>query len=87
MSLLAAVAPRIPDWSIGVGFTMLVCNLLAIAIGRFAIQQKGVGPKLPVELPDPFGSEFGVAELLATTSFGHVLGAGAILGLSSAGVL
>jgi photosystem I subunit 10 len=85
-TLLAAL-PRESNWSIGVGITMLVCNLLAIAIGRFAIQRKGAGPKLPVEFPDPFGGEFGIPELLATASFGHLLGAGAILGLSNAGVL
>jgi photosystem I subunit 10 len=86
-STLLAVAPRAVEWSIGVGITMLVSNLVAIAIGRYAISRKGVGPKLPVELPDPFGGEFGLPELLATASFGHVLGAGAILGLSNAGVL
>uniref|UniRef100_A0A832H2T2 Photosystem I reaction center subunit PsaK n=1 Tax=Oscillatoriales cyanobacterium SpSt-402 TaxID=2282168 RepID=A0A832H2T2_9CYAN len=86
-SLLAAALPRASNWSLGVGITMLLCNLVAIAIGRFAIQRKGAGPKLPVELPDPFGGEFGVPELLATASFGHILGAGVILGLSNAGVL
>lgn len=88
-TLLAAttVPYRVPDWSLGVGITMLICNLIAIAIGRYAIQRKGVGPKLPVELPDPFGGEFGLPELLATASFGHLLGAGAILGLTNAGVL
>lgn len=85
--LLLAVLPRATNWSPGVGITMLLCNLLAIAIGRYAIQRKGASPKLPVELPDPFGKEFGVPELLATTSFGHILGAGVILGLSNAGVL
>jgi photosystem I subunit X len=86
-SLLAVAVVRSSDWSLGVGITMLVCNLLAIAIGRYAIQQKGIGPKLPIEFPDPFGGEFGVPELLATTCFGHLLGAGAILGLTQAGVL
>jgi len=85
--LLAAAAPRTFNWSPGVGITMILCNLLAIAIGRYAIQRKGAGPKLPVEFPDPFGGEFGIPELLATTSFGHILGAGVILGLSNAGVL
>ncbi|MGQ9871907.1 photosystem I reaction center subunit PsaK [Leptodesmis sp.] len=86
--LAAATVPyRVPNWSLGVGITMLVCNLIAIAIGRYAIQRKGVGPQLPVELPDPFGGEFGLPELLATVSFGHILGAGAILGLTNAGVL
>ncbi len=86
-SSLLAVAARIPDWSLGVAITMILSNVLAIAIGRYAISRKGVGPKLPVELPDPFGGEFGLPELLATASFGHVLGAGAILGLSNAGIL
>jgi photosystem I subunit 10 len=66
---------------------MIFCCAFAIAIGRFAIQQKGVGPKLPIELPDPFSGEFGVPELVATMCFGHILGAGMILGLSNAGVL
>lgn len=87
LSLLATALPRDSHWSVGVGIVMLLCNLVAIAIGRFAIQRKGIGPKLPVELPDPFGGEFGVPELLATTSFGHILGAGVILGLTNSGVL
>lgn len=87
VSLLLAVIPRATNWSPAVGITMLLCNVLVIAIGRYAIQRKGAGPKLPVELPDPFGKEFGVPELLATASFGHILGAGVILGLSNAGVL
>jgi photosystem I subunit X len=65
---------------------MIVCNLFAIAIGRYAIQQRGVGPALPVEVPALF-TGFGLPELLATASFGHVLGAGAILGLHNSGVL
>ena len=81
MPLLAVIHERAANWSIGVGITMLVCNLFAIAIGRYAINRRGVGPKLPIQFPDPFGGEF------ATTSFGHVLGAGAILGLTNAGVL
>lgn len=86
-SLLADALPRATNWSPSVGIVMLLCNLVAIAIGRYAIQRKSAGPKLPVELPDPFGKEFGVPELLATASFGHILGAGVILGLSNAGIL
>jgi photosystem I subunit 10 len=66
---------------------MTLSCLFAVAIGRYAIQRKGVGPKLPVELPDPFDAEFGVPELIATMCFGHILGAGMILGLSSSGIL
>lgn len=65
---------------------MIACNLLAIAIGRPAIQKRGAGPALPISVPGLF-SGFGWPELLATASLGHVIGAGAILGLGNAGVL
>jgi len=65
---------------------MVMCNLFAIAIGYYAIQKRGVGPALPVELPAIF-TNFGIPELLATTSFGHIIGAGVILGLANAGLL
>lgn len=65
---------------------MITCNLFAIAIGYYAIQKRGAGPALPVELPAIF-TGFGLPELLATMSFGHLLGAGMILGLANAGVL
>ncbi|WAL60443.1 photosystem I reaction center subunit PsaK [Thermocoleostomius sinensis] len=84
-NLLATVARTVP-WSPSVGLIMITCNLFAIAIGYYAIQKRGVGPKLPVEMPAMF-TGFGVPELLATASFGHLLGTGVILGLSNAGVL
>ncbi len=65
---------------------MITCNVFAIVIGRYAIQKPGIGPKLPASLPSLFEG-FGVPELLATTSFGHILGAGMILGLANAGLI
>ncbi|MDY7020689.1 MAG: photosystem I reaction center subunit PsaK [Cyanobacteria bacterium J06592_8] len=90
-SLFLAVqstVPATPEWSLKVALIMITCNIFAIAIGFYAIPAKnrGKGPALPVELPGLF-SGFGVSELLATTSFGHVLGAGMILGLGNAGLL
>jgi len=82
---LLAVARTTP-WSPSVALIMITCNLFAIAIGYYAIQKRGVGPSLPVEMPAMF-TGFGVPELLATASFGHLLGAGVILGLSNAGLL
>ena len=87
--LIAAVqstVPSTPGWTPATGLVMLACNLLAIAIGRFAIQNPGKGPKLPFSLPG-LEDNFGVPELLATTSLGHIIGAGAILGLTNAGVI
>ncbi|WP_263971663.1 photosystem I reaction center subunit PsaK [Leptolyngbya ohadii] len=86
LMLLADVAPRSVQWSPSVAIVMIACNLFAIAIGYYAIQKRGVGPKLPVEMPAMF-TGFGLPELLATASFGHILGAGMILGLTNAGVL
>jgi photosystem I subunit X len=83
-TLLAIITASPSNWSIQVGIIMLLTNLFAFFIGRYAIQHKGVGPSLPADLPDVLKG-FGVPELLATTSFGHILGAGMILGLRSTG--
>lgn len=87
--LLAAVqttVPNTPGWTPTVGLVMVLCNVLAFAIGRFAIQKAGTGPGLPGSKPAIL-TNFGIPELLATASFGHILGAGLILGLSNAGAL
>jgi photosystem I subunit X len=84
-TLLAAM-PQTPEWSFKVALVMISANLFAIAIGYYAIKNRGAGPNLPVEMPAMF-TGFGIPELLATTSFGHVLGAGFILGLGNAGLL
>ena len=81
-----AATPATPEWSLKVAIVMITCNLFALVIGRYAIQKPGVGPSLPAQLPAIF-TGFGFPELLATTSFGHLLGAGMILGLANAGLL
>jgi photosystem I subunit X len=63
---------------------MILCNVLAIAIGKFSIKQPNVGPAMPSS--NMFGG-FGLGAVLGTTSFGHLLGAGVILGLSNLGVI
>lgn len=83
--LVLGIASTTP-WSPKVALVMIVCNLFAIAIGYYAIQKRGTGPALPVEMPAMF-TGFGIPELLATASFGHILGAGMILGLANAGLL
>jgi photosystem I subunit 10 len=84
--LAAHSTPSTVEWNPSVALIMILCNLFAIAIGRYAIQHPGEGPDLPVPKPELW-SKFGFAELLATTSLGHILGAGIILGLGNAGVL
>ena len=84
MTPLLAVAPSTLEWSPKIAFVMIVCNVLAIALGKFTIAKASEAPALP--MPQFFGG-MGLPALLGTTSFGHVLGAGAILGLASIGAL
>ncbi|BAW97510.1 photosystem I reaction center subunit X [[Synechococcus] sp. NIES-970] len=81
---LATAVPTTMEWSPKVAVVMIICNILAIAIGKATIKHPSEGPALP--MPDMFGG-MGLPALLATTSFGHVLGVGAILGLGSMGAI
>ncbi len=78
--------PQTVQWNYNVAIVMIASNLVAVFIGRFAIKNAGVGPDLPVGKP-ALWKNFGIPELLATLSFGHILGTGFILGLSNAGLL
>lgn len=83
LSLLAAV-PHTPEWSPKIAIVMIICNVLAIAIGRFTIKYPSADPQLPS--PQLFGG-MGLPALIGTTSFGHLIGTGVILGLANLGVL
>ena len=87
--LMAAVQPTVADtttWSWSGSLVMNICIVLGIIIAKVAVQNKGKGPSLPLLQP-LLGKNFGLPELLAGISFGHILGVGAILGLTNAGVL
>jgi len=77
------ISANTSEWSPTIAIIMIICNLLCIGIGRYAIKVRGLGPSIPL-----VGSEgLGLPELLATTSLGHVIGAGTIIGLSSTGII
>ena len=80
-SLLATVTTSL-EWSPNIGVIMIIANIFAIAVGKFTIEQANAKPELPS--PQFFGG-FGLPAVLATASFGHILGAGIILGLHSIG--
>ena len=82
--LLATSVPATLEWSPKVAITMIICNIIAIAIGKYKIQKPSEPPAMPS--PEMFGG-MGLPAVLATTSFGHLLGVGTILGLASMGVL
>ena len=82
-SLVISILSSTIPWSTQSAIIMIACNLVTVLIGRYAIQVRGLGPSIPL-----YGiSGFGLSELLATTSLGHILGAGAILGLKSINVI
>jgi photosystem I subunit 10 len=83
-TILMTVAPRTVEWSPTIGLIMIVCNILAIAFGKLTIKNQSVGPAMPSS--NMFGG-FGLGAVLGTTCFGHLLGAGTILGLSYIGAL
>ena len=78
---LLAVVPKTLAWSPTVGLVMILCNVLAIAFGRATIKIKDADPASGVFLG------LGLPAFIGTTAFGHLLGTGAILGLSNLGVL
>nr|YP_009392437.1 photosystem I reaction center subunit X [Caloglossa monosticha]ARW60999.1 photosystem I reaction center subunit X [Caloglossa monosticha] len=70
-------------WSINTAIIMIICNLIAIIIGRYSIKTRSLGPSIPV-----LGLEgLGLPELIATTSLGHIIGAGVIIGLKSINII
>jgi photosystem I subunit 10 len=81
---LLAMAPASLTWSPKVALVMIVCNVIAIGIGKATIKYPSEGAQLPN--PQFFGG-LSHASLLATTSLGHIFGIGAIQGLASRGVL
>lgn len=84
--ILAQANTLTVQWNLSVGVIMIFANLFAFILGYFAIQKTGAGPDLP--LPQLASrKKFGLPELLATGSFGHILGVGIVLGLSNAGLL
>ncbi|HLP89904.1 MAG TPA: photosystem I reaction center subunit PsaK [Nostocaceae cyanobacterium] len=81
-STLLAAATTPLQWSPAVGITMIVANIIAIALGKFTIKYPSVEPALPAA---NFFGGFGLPAVLATTAFGHILGVGLILGLHNIG--
>ena len=81
---LISVVPQTAEWSAKTAAVMVLSNVTCIFAGRYIIQAKGQGPALPGPV-----SAIGInlPELLATTSLGHIIGAGAILGLGYIGAL
>nr|YP_009296435.1 photosystem I subunit X [Thorea hispida]AOM65370.1 photosystem I subunit X [Thorea hispida]ARX95932.1 photosystem I subunit X [Thorea hispida] len=70
-------------WSIQTATIMIICNILSISLGRYAIQIRNINTLTSIANINGFG----ITELLATTSLGHIIGAGTILGLQNISLL
>lgn len=88
-SILLAVqetVPQTPSADNNQFLIMGICMVLGIIIAKIGIKNKGKGPSLP--LLQPFlGRDFGLPELLAGLSIGHLLGVGTVLGLANLGAI
>jgi photosystem I subunit X len=76
-ALLLAAAPMSQAWSPTVAIVMAICNVLGVLA---ATKSAKVGAALPV-------GGLTLGQFVGGTCFGHVLGAGTILGLTSLGVI
>ncbi len=74
--VLLAAAPMSQAWSPTVAIVMVVANVLGVLAATTV--QKKAGPQ--------FGG-ISLAQVVGGTCFGHILGAGAILGLTSQGFI
>lgn len=81
-TLLTTAAATPLEWSPTIAGIMIFCNIVAIAFGKATIKEQTAGPAMPAA---NFFGGFGLGAVLGTTCFGHILGAGVILGLHSLG--
>ena len=63
---------------------MILCNVVAIMVGKATIKHPNEGAALP---NSTFFGGLGHAAMLGTTSLGHIIGIGAIQGLAARGIL
>lgn len=82
--LFVSLVPQTAIWSAKTASIMISANIFCIVTGRYVIQVKGIGASLP--LSGSFNN-FTLPELLASTSLGHIIGSGVILGLAYIGLL
>ena len=83
-SPLLAIAPASFSWSPKVALVMILCNVIAIGVGKATIKHPSEGAGLP---GSKYFGGFGHAAMLGTTSLGHIIGIGAIQGLAARGFL
>jgi len=79
--LAAGLSLPIPAFSPAKAFVMMAANIISICGCK--IQGKSLASGTP---HDEMVETFGLTWLLSTTAFGHIIGAGAILGCEAGGL-
>ncbi|WP_373546237.1 photosystem I reaction center subunit PsaK [Chamaesiphon sp.] len=91
-NLIVAAIPHTEPWGFNTALVMIIANLVAISIGRFTFaRRRGSHIDIAKSVVDaqivPNLAGFDSAELIASMSFGHLLGVGLVLGLTNVGVI
>lgn len=89
-SILFAVQSTVPnsavEWNWNGSAIIIGASLLALLIIPRVVRYPKVGPKMPLPFPSVFNDP-SVGTFLAAMSTGHLIGIGAVLGLTNLGVL
>ncbi|MEN9204219.1 MAG: photosystem I reaction center subunit PsaK [Thermostichales cyanobacterium SZTDM-1c_bins_54] len=100
--MVFATVPATPVWSPTIALVMILCNVFAVLLWKSTValinswlSGTGFEARAVLSIPENAkiftfnfpGVSLTLPELLAATSFGHLLGAGVILGLSYLGGL
>ncbi len=83
-SILLAVQPTAPlthAWNPTVGIIISICSIAAVLLAPKIIDYPQVGPKFPGPLP------LSAPAFVGAMCFGHAIGIGIVLGLTSIGRL
>jgi len=100
--MLFATVPATPAWSPTIAVVMILCNVFAVLLWKSSVSLinnwlsgTGFEARAGSEVPEEAkiyvfnfpGVSLSLPELLGAASFGHILGAGVILGLGNLGGL
>jgi len=77
-NFIIAAIPHIEPWGLNTALVTIVSNLAAVAIGRFARLRQITNTEGSSAAPvgTNLAGNFNLSELLASMSFGHILGVG-----------